>query len=107
MKNTPKLLSVLQKAQAQMANAQKKMNESRFEGSAGGGLVKVQIKGTGELVELTIDPSVMSEDHETAAELVQAAYGAAYAQKEQAAKQVLREVAGGLAPAGFAVPGLG
>ncbi|MGE0877786.1 MAG: YbaB/EbfC family nucleoid-associated protein [Acidimicrobiia bacterium] len=46
-----------------------------FEGTAGGGMVKISLKGSGELNRVTIDPSVVDpSDVETLEDLIVAAW---------------------------------
>ena len=59
---TPDLQSLLQQASAmqeRLVAAQHELEEARVEGSSGGGLVSATVTGTGELIGLTIDPSVL------------------------------------------------
>lgn len=68
------LLAQAQAMQAQLAQAQQQLESTTFDGSAGGGLVKAVVTGTGELTGLTIDPqTVDSDDTDTLADLVIAA----------------------------------
>jgi len=68
------LLAQAQAMQAQLAQAQQQLESTTFDGSAGGGLVKAVVTGTGELTELTIDPQTVDpDDTDTLADLVIAA----------------------------------
>ena len=68
------LLEQAQAMQAGMEQAQAELASSRVEGSAGGGLVTATMTGTGDLLALRIDPSVVDPaDVETLADLVVAA----------------------------------
>ena len=108
MKQKPgNILGMLTSLQSKMAEAQKKLEASEFNGEAQGGLVKVVLMGNGTLKSLTIDPQAMSEDAETVAALVSVAFSKAFEAKEAAAKQVLSAAAGGLMPMGFKLPGFG
>ena len=49
----------LKKMQKQMMDAQKQLEETVFTGTAGGGMVTVQVKGTHEVVSVTIDPDAL------------------------------------------------
>lgn len=101
------IMQTLMAAQAAMSKAQKEIEASQFEGTSGGGLVKLEINGKGEALKLHIDSSVMTEDAETVADLVLAAFNAAAAQKEALSKDKLKGAAGKLLPVGFKIPGLG
>ena len=73
----PDLSSLLQQAQQlqeRLLETQAELAESRVEGSAGGGLVKATVTGTGDLVALEIAPEACDPtDTETLADLVMAA----------------------------------
>ena len=73
--NMQQMMKQVQKMQQQVAAAQEELAQAEVDGSAGGGLVKVVMTGAGELVSLTIDPSVVDpEDVETLTDLVVAAF---------------------------------
>ena len=68
------LLQQAQAMQAQLQQTQQELAETTFEGSAGGGLVKATVLGTGELVGLELDPQAVDpEDCESLADLIIAA----------------------------------
>lgn len=68
------LLAQAQSVQNQLEAAQNQLAESNFEGTAGGGLVRATVTGTGELDALTIAPEALEDtDAETLAGLVVAA----------------------------------
>ncbi len=56
------LMKQAQKIQQDIAKAQKDLTEKEYEGSAGGGAVKVQAKGDHIVTQVTIDPDLMKED---------------------------------------------
>jgi nucleoid-associated protein EbfC len=103
--NMQQLLQQAQKMQQDLANAQAELAEAQVEGSAGGGLVRATVSGTGELLGLVIDPKAVDpDDTETLADLVMAAVrdGNAAAQNLQQSK--LGPLAQGLGGGG--IPGL-
>jgi DNA-binding YbaB/EbfC family protein len=63
------IIQAAQQMQAQLANAQQALADSEVTGTAGGGAVRAVVSGQGELVDLTIDASVVdvSDPAETAA----------------------------------------
>ncbi|SDJ99792.1 YbaB/EbfC family nucleoid-associated protein [Nonomuraea jiangxiensis] len=76
--NLQQLLEQAQLMQQQLVSAQQELNDAQIEGSAGGGLVTAIVNGSGELLELKIDPSVIDagdaqDTAETIADLVIAA----------------------------------
>lgn len=97
------LLQQAQKMQQDLAAAQQELAESTVEGSAGGGLVKAIVNGSGELQDLKIDPKAVDpEDTETLADLVLAAVRDA----SGAAQNLQQEKLGPLAQGMGGMPGL-
>ncbi|ARQ69903.1 YbaB/EbfC family nucleoid-associated protein [Streptomyces marincola] len=100
------LLQQAQKMQQDLAAAQQELAETPVEGSAGGGLVKATVTGSGELTGLVIDPrAVDPEDTETLADLVIAAVRDANNAAQELAKEKLGPLAQGLGGGG-GLPGL-
>ncbi|GAB2924132.1 YbaB/EbfC family nucleoid-associated protein [Streptomyces mayteni] len=100
------LLQQAQKMQQDLAAAQQELAETPVEGSAGGGLVKATVTGSGELKSLEIDPrAVDPEDTETLADLVVAAVRDANNAAQELAKAKLGPLAQGLGGGG-GLPGL-
>jgi hypothetical protein len=56
------MMRQVQKMQADMAAAQSALAEEMVEVTAGGGMVKAVVTGTGEIRSLTIDPKVVDPD---------------------------------------------
>ncbi|MDJ1131858.1 YbaB/EbfC family nucleoid-associated protein [Streptomyces iconiensis] len=97
------LLQQAQKMQQDLAAAQQELAETPVEGSAGGGLVKATVTGSGELQGLVIDPKAVDpEDTETLADLVVAAVRDA----NHAAQEIQQEKLGPLAQGLGGMPGL-
>ena len=85
-KDMQKLLEQASAMQAKMQEAQAAAADQSFEGTAGGGVVKAVVKGSGEVVSVTFDPSVLDpDDPELVGDLVVAALN----QAQQAAQDVL------------------
>jgi DNA-binding YbaB/EbfC family protein len=63
------ILNAAQQMQAQLVNAQQALADSEVTGTAGGGAVRAVVSGAGELLGLTIEPSVIDPEDpaETAA----------------------------------------
>lgn len=108
--NMQQLLQQAQKMQQDLAAAQQELAETPVEGSAGGGLVKATVTGSGELKALVIDPKAVDtegasadETAETLADLVLAAVRDANASAQQLQQQKLGPLAQGL---GGGIPGL-
>ncbi|HSP37131.1 MAG TPA: YbaB/EbfC family nucleoid-associated protein [Frankiaceae bacterium] len=94
--NMQQLMKQAQKMQAQLAAAQEELAATQVEGSAGGGLVKATVTGSGELLSLVIDPQAVDPaDVETLADLVVAAVRDANGNAAALQEQKLGPVAGG------------
>ncbi|MFH0243196.1 YbaB/EbfC family nucleoid-associated protein [Streptomyces sp. HK10] len=95
--NMQQLLQQAQKMQQDLAAAQQELADTDVEGSAGGGLVKATVSGSGELKGLVIDPEAVDpEDTETLADLVLAAVRDANAAAQELQQQKLGPLAQGL-----------
>jgi len=72
--NMQQLMKRAQKMQQELEAAQAELAEARVTGSAGGGLVTATVTGSGELIAITISPTVIDpDDLETLQDLVVAA----------------------------------
>ena len=56
------LLAQAQQMQQQLIQAQEQLAATAVHGQAGGGLVQVTMKGSGEVVAVSIDPTVVDPD---------------------------------------------
>jgi nucleoid-associated protein EbfC len=100
--NMQQLMKQAQKMQQQLLAAQEELAQTEVEGSAGNGLVKATMTGSGELAALTIDPSVVDpEDVETLTDLVVAAVRDAHRLVSEMQQEKMGPLAGGMG-----VPGL-
>ncbi|WP_067885532.1 YbaB/EbfC family nucleoid-associated protein [Nocardia vaccinii] len=98
------LLAQAQQMQQAVMAAQEEIAAAEVAGEAGGGLVKVTIKASGEVTSLQIDPKVVDpEDVETLQDLLVGALNAAMANAQQLAAEKLGPLAGGM---GGGMPGL-
>ncbi len=94
------LLAQAQQMQQQLMEAQQQLADAEVHGQAGGGLVQVSVKGTGEVVAVTIDPKVVDpDDIETLQDLIVGALADASGQVNALAQQRLGSVAGGMGSA--------
>ncbi len=81
--------------QAAMQEAQAEVEAQTFEGTAGGGVVTVTVNGSGKLVTVAIDPSVIDpEDPELLGDLIVAASNQAIDTAQQTITAVMGNVAG-------------
>ena len=99
------LLAQAQQVQQQLMEAQEALANAEVHGQAGGGLVQVTVKGSGEVVAVAIDPKVVDpEDVETLQDLIVGAVADASKQVTILAQSKLGPLSGGLG--GFGIPGL-
>jgi DNA-binding YbaB/EbfC family protein len=96
------ILKNAQKIQEQMGSFQEKLGAVKVSGSAGGGMVEIEMNGRMDVQAVRISPEAM-EDREMLQDLVAAAYGNCM---EKVRETVSREM-GALAglPPGFQMPG--
>jgi nucleoid-associated protein EbfC len=95
------LLAQAQQMQEQLMAAQQRLVDSEVIGKAGGGLVEVTVKGSGEVVAVKIDPKVVDpDDVETLQDLLVGALGDASEQVATMAQQQLGPLAGGMGSLG-------
>jgi DNA-binding YbaB/EbfC family protein len=91
-----KILKQAQKMQAQMARAQEELDKCVVEGVAGGGAVKVEAKGSGEILSVKISPEVVAEnDAEMLEDLVLSAIKEAARLSHEMTEQKMGSVTGG------------
>ncbi|MGD2109089.1 MAG: YbaB/EbfC family nucleoid-associated protein [Phycisphaerae bacterium] len=81
--------------QAQVSKMQEELASRRFEGDAGGGMVRATVDGRGTLVDVKIDPQALN-DVELLEDLVKAAVGAATTKSHEAMKNDVAAMTGGL-----------
>ena len=105
---SPDMNALLQQAaamQQQLMAAQEDLANRQVEGSAGGGLVRATVTGTGDLVGLTIDAAACDpHDTDTLADLVLAAVRDATSNAQQQAAAQMGQLTGGF---GEGLAGLG
>lgn len=91
------LMQQAQKMQEEMQKAQSDLADRTYEATAGGGVVKAVVKGTGDLVSVEFDPSVLDpDDPELAGDLVVAAVNAALKMASDDASSAMGGLAGGM-----------
>jgi DNA-binding YbaB/EbfC family protein len=105
MKDLNSLMKQAQAMQQKLADAQAKLAELVIEGTSGGGMLKVTLKGNGELAGVEMDDSLLvSGEGEVLSDLIVAAHADAKRKLDAAQAEMMREAAGPLA--GMGLPGL-
>ena len=102
MTDLKKIMQQAQEMQAKMQEAQSKVEATEAEGVAGAGMVRVTLRGKGELISVRIDPSLMGDEAEIIEDLIKAAHADARKRLDQAMEKAMKEATSGL---GGIIPG--
>ena len=86
----------LRKLQKQMEEAQSKLEATVFKVTAGGGVVSVEVKGSHEVVSVTIDPEAAKDDIEMVQDMVVIALNDAIKKIEEESSKIMGGFGGGL-----------
>ena len=93
--NLAGLMKQAKSLQENMAKVQEALAQQRFEADAGAGMVRAEVNGKGELIQVKIDPKA-TEDVELLEDLVKAAVCAAAAKAQEGMKAEMAKLTGGL-----------
>ncbi|WP_077146876.1 YbaB/EbfC family nucleoid-associated protein [Sphingopyxis sp. KK2] len=110
MKSMEEMLKAAQQAaetvQAQMAEAQAKLDSVEVEGISGGGLVRITASAKGRIKAIAIDDSLMvPSDKQMLEDLLAAAFNDAREKADQASNAEMGKMTSGLQlPPGFKLP---
>jgi nucleoid-associated protein EbfC len=110
MKSMEEMLKAAQQAaetvQAQMAEAQAKLDSVEVEGISGGGLVRITASAKGRIKAISIDDSLMvPSDKQMLEDLLAAAFTDAREKADQASNAEMGKMTSGLQlPPGFKLP---
>jgi DNA-binding YbaB/EbfC family protein len=103
-----KMMRKIAQMQTDMAAAQEALATETVEGSAGGGMVKVVVTGSGDVQRVSIDASVVDpDDIETLEDLVVAAVADGLRRASELQSTRLGAVTGGLDLGSLGLGGLG
>ncbi|RMD87611.1 MAG: YbaB/EbfC family nucleoid-associated protein [Candidatus Dadabacteria bacterium] len=95
--NIGDIMKQAQQLQDELKKAQEEAKKMTVEASAGGGMVKVVVNGSLEIVSLEIAPEVVNvEDIEMLQDLIIAACNEALERMQEETAKAMRQVAGGL-----------
>jgi DNA-binding YbaB/EbfC family protein len=98
MKDLGSLMKQAQAMQEKLQEAQARLAETVVEGASGGGMVKLTLKGSGELRGVEIDPELLKpEDGEMLSDLIIAAHADAKRKLDAAQAETMKAIAGPLA----------
>jgi DNA-binding YbaB/EbfC family protein len=97
MKDLSDIMRQAQDMQKRLQEAQERMDQLTAEGASGGGMVKVTLKGKGELHAIDIDPSMMNPaDTDKVEDLIKAAHSDARRKLDDAMADAMKQATGGL-----------
>jgi DNA-binding YbaB/EbfC family protein len=103
------MMKQAQGLQQKLQDAQAKLAEASVEGRAGGGLVSVTLKGTGELSGVKLDDSLLAPgEGEMISDLLVAAHADAKAKLDAEQARMMQDAMGPLAglAGGMGLPGM-
>ena len=99
------LMKQAQQMQEQFKEAQLNLVSLIVEGKSGAGLVSIKINGRHDVVGVSLDDSIMSEDKSVVEDLIAAAFNDAVRKLEDKSKETMGSMARGLKlPEGFKFP---
>ena len=81
--NMQAMMRQAQKMQQDAMRAKEEIESTVFEGSASGGLVKVEINGKYDMISIKIDPAVVDDDVEMLEDLIVASFNDAKAKADE------------------------
>ena len=100
--NMSNLMKQAQRMQREMEEKQKKLEESEFTATAGGGAVSITINGKKVVTKVEIDPDACDpDDVETLQDLVMLAINDAASKADEAAEAMMGRFGGGMGLGGF------
>jgi DNA-binding YbaB/EbfC family protein len=98
MKDLGSLMKQAQAMQQKLQEAQAKLAETRVEGAAGGGMVRLTLQGSGELKGVEIDEALLKPgEGEVLSDLIVAAHADAKRKLDAVQAETMKAVAGPLA----------
>lgn len=104
--NLQQMMKQAQKMQKKMEQMQEELAQKEYEGTSGGGMIKIVISGKGLVKNLKIDPSLIDpSDPEVLEDLIVAAFNNAKKEADEATEGAMSDAMGGMGlPAGFKMP---
>ncbi len=97
MQNFSKMMKEAQKLQSNMASIQEKVGQQEVEGSSGAGLVKILFNGKGDVLSISLDPSLLNPDEgDVLEDLLVAAFSDGKHKAEAMMADEMEKVMGGM-----------
>jgi hypothetical protein len=102
--NMNQIMKQAQQLQKQLQKKQEELSNQEYEASSGGGMVTVKINGKNQILDIKIDPEVVSpDDVEMLQDLVVAAINQAIGKVAEAQQDSMSGMMGGM---GMKMPGM-
>jgi len=95
-KNMGKMMKQAQQMKKKMSEVQKKLSELKITGNANDGLVKVVMDGKQKVIDIKIDPSLLSEEIDMLEDLVLTAVNQAVTKSHEIAEKQMNDATGNL-----------
>lgn len=103
--NISDLMKQAKQMQEGLAEAQEAVKKIEVQGESGAGMVSVRMTAAMEVLRVSIDPAIMTEDKEVLEDLLAAAVNDAVRKAQAAAQERMAGLAAGMnLPAGFKMP---
>ena len=103
--NMNAMIRQAQKMQEDMEALQAELDAREYEISAGGGMVKLRISGTREILSIDIDPDIVDpDDVETLADIITAAVNEGIKRVDETNSAEMPKITGGMG--GMGLPGM-
>ena len=103
--NMNNLMKQAQRMQKQMEETTKELEDMQYEGTAGGGVVKVVLSGKKEVLSVKLDEEVVDkEDIEMLEDLIVAAMNEALRKQEEESEAQMSKITGGMGGFGGGFP---
>lgn len=95
--NMQQMMKQARKMQQQLESAQEELKGLTVDATAGGGMVKAVVNGSGDLLSVTIDPEAIDpDDVELLQDMIVAAVNEAQRSAQELANQRMGSIAGGM-----------
>lgn len=106
MADIAELMAKAQEAQAKLVELQRNLAARRVEGTAGGGMVRVEVSGALRVLKIEIEPSLLEAgDRDMLQDLTAAAVNAAIANAQRMMQEEMQKASAGLNLPVFGNPG--
>jgi hypothetical protein len=102
--NMAKMLKQAQEVQKQIENVQNELDDLNIEGESGGGMVKATVNGKMELLDLSLQGDIFSEEKDIIEDLIISAVNNAMTKAQEESQSRMNSVAGGML-GGMKIPG--